>query len=137
MSRNKLYLILSVACLLGYTWLGFSWDRSSVPDNIPLGSCIWKQVTGIACPSCGVTRSVLALCKGEFLNAILLNPFGLIVLIILLVAPLWIVYDVIRRKESLLRFYNFMERLLIQPGIAVPVVVLVMSNWIWNIYKGV
>ena len=136
MSRNKLYALLSTACVTGYIWLTFSYFWGASIENDP-GVCLFKHFTNIPCPSCGSTRSILSLLHGDILGSIAWNPFGLILMLILVISPLWIFYDVVNRKESLMKFYNNFECFLKRRYIAVPAVFLVLMNWIWNIYKGV
>jgi len=51
-------------------------------------------------------------------------------------SPIWIAYDLVSRKETLLNFYKKTESYLKQKRIAIPVILLIITNWIWNIYKG-
>lgn len=134
MSRNKLYTLLSTACAAGYIWLILTYHRTFSLALEP-GVCLFKRVTGVPCPSCGSTRSVLSFLKGDFAGAILLNPFGVIILIILLVFPVWIIYDVLSRKSTLHHFYNRSELFLRRKWIAIPAILLVVLNWVWNIAK--
>ncbi len=136
MIRNNLYLLLSGACLLGYSWIALNYLDPAFSDNKYFNGCLIKAITGIPCPSCGTTRSVLALSRGEILNSVMLNPFGLIVLLILLATPVWILVDLLRKKETLAQCYRYIETLLLCPGVAIPVIAIVLCNWIWNIYKG-
>lgn len=46
----------------------------AVPDMRPVLLCPLKRGTGIPCPTCGMTRSLLALCEGEVLDALRLHP---------------------------------------------------------------
>jgi hypothetical protein len=135
MSRNKLYVLLSTACAAGYIWLFINYHRI-VTNSLEPAVCLFKRVTGIPCPSCGSTRSVLSILKGDFISALFWNPFGVIIMSILVLAPLWITYDVVSQKDSLLRTYNRTELFLRQKWIAIPLILLVILNWIWNIYKG-
>jgi hypothetical protein len=57
-------------------------------------------------------------------------------MIILLVAPVWIVYDLTRQNDSLYRFYNRTELFFKRTWIAIPAILLVLLNWVWNIVKG-
>lgn len=43
-----------------------------------LGSCTFRNVTGIPCPSCGVTRTALALLDFDLASAALVNPLATI-----------------------------------------------------------
>lgn len=135
MSRNKLYAILAAACAAGYTWLIINYAKS-ISDKPDIGVCLFKKATGIACPSCGSTRSVLELMNGDIARAFLINPFGILIMIILIASPVWIVYDLITRNDSLHRFYLSTEVIIRKKWFAIPAIALVLLNWIWNIYKG-
>jgi hypothetical protein len=135
MVRNKLYVLVSAACAAGYIWLFINYQRSITENFVP-GLCLFKRVTGIPCPSCGSTRSVLSILEGDFIGALLWNPFGWIIMTILILAPLWILYDIVFHKDSLFRVYIRTEIFLRLKWITVPLVLLVILNWIWNIYKG-
>jgi len=135
MSRNKLYALLSAACATGYIWLTISYFHGASNHNDP-GVCIFKHVTNIPCPSCGSTRSVLSFLNGDFSGAITLNPFGLVLMTILVISPIWILYDLLKQKASLFRFYYSAELFLKRKWIAIPAVLIVLANWIWNIQKG-
>ena len=133
-SRSKLYTILIIACLAGYIWLFYSVSKFQ-PENNDVEVCLFKCVTHIPCPSCGSTRSVISIIHGDFLQALYINPFGIIVAGIMLVTPIWILFDIIIRKKTLYDFYIRIETLLRKPGIAIPLILLVLINWIWNIIK--
>jgi hypothetical protein len=74
--------------------------------------------------------------EGNVLKAMYWNPFGLMVMAIMLLSPLWIMSDVMFRKESFFRWYGRMENHLRTKWIALPAIALVLANWIWNITKG-
>jgi hypothetical protein len=48
----------------------------------PLGVCLFKWATGIDCPGCGITRSVMALLGGHWAESFRFHPAGPIVLAI-------------------------------------------------------
>lgn len=98
--------------------------------------CPIKLATGVPCPSCGTTGSTMAILHGDFLAGLTLNPFGFVVAAIMLITPLWILYDRITRRETLFHFYKELEQRLKRPSIALPLIVLVIVNWVWNITKG-
>jgi len=54
----------------------------------------------------------------------------------MLVAPIWIVADMIFRDNSLFKCYQKIENQLKKPKYAIPLILLVIINWIWNIKKG-
>ncbi len=43
--------------------------------------CVFKAVTGIPCPTCGATRAVLALLRGEWWSAVRFNPLVTLILV--------------------------------------------------------
>jgi hypothetical protein len=65
-----------------------------------------------------------------------LNPIGIVVAAIMFFSPFWIIIDLLRKNESLYVFYKMTEEKLRKKSIAVTSIVLIVSIWIWNIYKG-
>lgn len=135
LNRNKLYLILLIACLAGYIWLYFSLTKN-ITESKSFEVCLIKYVTNIPCPSCGSSRSIISLTKGDFIGALNFNPIGYLVAIIMLIAPIWIIADTIKRTNTLFDFYLKIETYLKKPKIAITLILLVIINWIWNITKG-
>lgn len=125
--RNKLYLLLLVACAAGYIWLYY---------GNPAPVCLIKHTTNIPCPSCGSTRSIVSILQGDFWEALNMNPFGFVIAFIMVLAPFWILFDLFTKKETLLNGYKKIESCLKKPAYAIPLIMLVLMNWIWNITKG-
>ena len=134
-NRNKLYSILLIACIAGYVWLFFGL-RNFRTENKSVEVCLIKHVTHIPCPSCGSTRSIVYLTEGSFFDALMINPMGYIVSIIMLLAPLWILFDLITKRKTLFEFYKKIEIYLSRPKYSIPLILIVIFNWIWNITKG-
>ncbi len=132
MSRNKLYGLLLLACFAGYVYLFYHFFHTE--DSTP-SLCPIKNVTGYPCPSCGSTRAVLLLLKGEFVQSLWLNPFGIIVAIIMAVFPVWILADIALKKDAFFMAYKKAETIIRKPGLAVILILIVLLNWIWNLYK--
>ncbi|WP_169311996.1 DUF2752 domain-containing protein [Pseudopedobacter saltans] len=95
-----------------------------------------KHLTTIPCPSCGATRSIISLTKGDFIDALKLNPMGYIIALIMLIVPIWTTTDILRKSNTLFDFYQKTETYIRKPKYAIPLIVLVIINWIWNIIKG-
>ena len=134
LDRTKLYLFLFIACLAGYSWVYYSMNNTGATSNT-VEVCLIKHVTNIPCPSCGSTRSVISLTKGDFVQALKINPLGYIVALIMLLAPMWILFDVATKRKTLLGFYQKTETFLRRPKFAIPLILLLIINWIWNITK--
>jgi hypothetical protein len=94
-------MILAIFC--GYLAL-FSFDNLSFQNNIP--HCVFKLVTGIPCPGCGMGRSTIELFSGNILNSfrynILCFPFTLMIIISLF----WMFADIVKKKETFFMFIN-------------------------------
>jgi glycyl-tRNA synthetase (class II) len=134
--RNKLYLFLSSLCLVGYLWVGINFTQSLRGGSEVESVCLFKHITGIPCPSCGATRSVLSLLQGHFTEAVTTNPLGILLFILMLILPIWLAFDKIKERDGLFKFYKKTEELLRQKQWAIPAIILIMANWVWNIYKG-
>lgn len=125
-----------IACIAGYTWLYFVLSNEK-SESKQIQVCLIKQFTNIPCPSCGSTRSIILLTKGNFIQALNVNPMGVIIAIIMLISPIWIIGDMITKKKTLFDFYLKAESYLKRPRYAIPLLLLVIINWVWNIAKGI
>jgi len=135
LSRRKLYTIIFIACIAGFIWLYLGITTNKTEMN-SVDVCLIKHVTNIPCPSCGSTRAIISLTKGKFIEAFMINPLGYVVAIIMLLAPLWIIVDLSTKNKTFIEFYNKIELKLKNPRYAIPLILLVIVNWIWNITKG-
>lgn len=133
MSASRFKLLLIVLLLGGYAWLVFHWgDETGLPSF-----CLIKNLSGLPCPSCGTTRSVILVAKCEIANAIQINPLGLLAMGFLVLAPVWLLYDFIKRKNSAWLLFCWVEKKIQSNSvISISLIFLVAINWIWNIYKG-
>ncbi len=130
LTRNRFYSFLIMSCVAGYAWL---WYASTTASSTTV--CLSKKITRIPCPSCGTTRSVAALFHGQFTAALYWNPLGLVVFLILLISPCWLLWDTLKRRQSLWNSYLQAEKILRKKSVAIPLIILVLANWIWNICK--
>jgi len=135
MKRNRLYLILALACIAGYSWLFYSITKTTNAGPEGFGACMFKNVTGVPCPSCGSTRAMVLLVRGDLCASLLMNPIGLILSVIMLVVPIWLLYDVATKKQTLLDAWRNTERIIKIRWVAITLILLIAWNWAWNIYK--
>jgi hypothetical protein len=133
--RRNLYGLLALFCVAGYVWMTLNIDRSF---ETHMGSvCVFKKVTTLPCPSCGSTRSMKAILQGDLAAGFNWNPVGYILLFLLAILPWWLMYDVLLKRDSLHRAYKKAEQLVLRPVILWSGFLLMVANWIWNIFKGV
>jgi len=136
MSRSKLYAIALAACCAGWLYVGiqFPFNQSGKQHDVTL--CLIKQVTNVPCPSCGTTRSVMAMIEGDFVSSFHWNPLGWLVGSMMFIIPLWITFDLICKKGSFMHTYQTTESWFKSKWVAGPAIALVLANWAWNICKG-
>lgn len=134
MTRNRLYSLLAIACFLGFAWLGFAMTMGGAFGKRSV--CMFKNVTGYPCPSCGTTRAVMLLLHGHLVESVLMNPLGLIVGALMLLIPSLIAFDLLTGRDLLLRLYRKTETVIVKREIAILLAVLIILNWIWNVQKG-
>lgn len=101
-----------------------------VSSHLHLG-CPFKMLTGLPCPGCGGTRAFYAIIQGHFAEAILTNPLSVLVTVFAIIAPIWLFIDCLHNTNSL---YKMLKKKW-HPAFTICVVVIVLANWIWNIYK--
>ena len=135
MTRNRLYSIILAACMAGLIWV--VWNHSNLRSDNIQPFCIFHKVTGLPCPACGTTRATVMLIHGQIWEAISTNPLSLATTTIMLLAPLWIAFDLVTRKSSLLVAYRWMEQKLKQKRVAIPLILMVVAIWIRNILLGI
>ena len=136
MKKKNLYILLASLSFAGYGWLGWNFFGGYEAASMP-SLCLFKEITGLPCPSCGTTRSVLLIVNGRFWEAVQLNPLGIILGLALVIIPFWIAFDLFKGGDSFFRKYKWMEHLFAQEKwVSVSAVILLVVNWIWNISKG-
>jgi hypothetical protein len=134
MPKKKLYLLILGFALAGYSWviLNHYLFKTTHPR---LNVCLFRQVTGIPCPSCGTTHAVLSVAKGDFRQALDENILGFPAAAMLVIFPVWILVDLIRGKESFYRFYFWSESILRKKWVAWSALAFLAVNWGWNIFR--
>ncbi|HEY1044865.1 MAG TPA: DUF2752 domain-containing protein [Bacteroidia bacterium] len=136
MDSRKVYAVVVTLCLLAYTWTTYAFYHREPVSIGHFGACHIKNLTGLACPSCGTTRSVVKILDGQFAEALYINPLGYVTFIIfLLILPMLLLIDLVIKKTHLLNFLNRSTHLIKDYRMAVPLIVLMTANWIWNLTK--
>jgi hypothetical protein len=100
-------------------------------DRLPFVFCVFKQLTGLPCPTCGGTRAVGRLAALDVHGAFVMNPLAVALAV---TVALWAVSDLVLlpRRQSL--------RLEIRPDLATParvtVVLVALMNWAYLVLAG-
>lgn len=99
--RSRYFLFgLCIAPILGAIY-------HSQTNYQPLLQCPVKALTGIPCPSCGMTRGFICLARGDLNGACKENLFSPLVFVAFLVASVHLLLEIILKKK----FDNFYVRL--------------------------
>jgi hypothetical protein len=133
---KRFYLIMILLALAGWTVVI---TGSYYFNNTYLGGktlCLIKNITGYPCPSCGVGRGIQCLTRLDLYCALLQNPLSLLVAAGGLIIPVWMVRDGFKKDISLYRVNVRTGKWLKKhPVIIILLILLILGNWIWNIYK--
>ncbi|HEY9006732.1 MAG TPA: DUF2752 domain-containing protein [Ohtaekwangia sp.] len=134
-NNRKIYWILALLSLAGYSWVGY---HVLMHDHATVTVCMFKNITGVPCPSCGITRSVLSLLQGDLYHAVMINPLGILAALLLIIVPLWMLTDAITSRVTLVRNFRRAEHMIrTQKIIYIPLLLLMAINWGWNIIKDI
>ena len=134
MTRKKtFYLFVFSALVTAFTWVLYVIEVRTIKAS---SICILKITTGLPCPACGSTRSVLLLINGNLKAAFFMNPLGFLYSLFILTTPIFLFVDLVLKKEMLWEFYNHSEIYLKKKSILISIFLLIALNWIWNIMKG-
>jgi hypothetical protein len=77
----------AIGVILGWLALVAAAEWLAWRSRQPAELCLFKELTGLPCPTCGLTRGALALLHGHFAEAISFNPLAFA---ILAVAAIWL-----------------------------------------------
>ncbi|WP_028980589.1 DUF2752 domain-containing protein [Sporocytophaga myxococcoides] len=129
---NNFYLkyLLAISVIVGGYLFLYVFDHYNNHQHFTL--CIFKRITGIPCPGCGMGRATLELMKGDFAEAFLYNILSIPFSILIIISLIWMFVDLFRQKDT---FFVYIQKgMKLQYRILI-FVVLVM-NWIVNIIRG-
>ena len=132
MRPAKLYAFVAAAWLAGTAWL--VWNTATALHDMP-AVCLFRRITGLPCPSCGATHSLVYLSHGDFAGAWFANPLGYVLAIGMMVVPALLLFDLLLRRTTFYYFYTLAEARLRKPGLAIPLLLLLLANWAWSILK--
>lgn len=133
---RKIYRLFSVLLVASYTWIAYNLYSFTHHTN-EISLCLFKNITGLPCPACGITRAMIELLHLNIVNAIRVNPLAIPVLFVLLILPFWIMKDFISRKPGFLHFYFKLEKTIASNRVLQLMLITgLLINWSWSIYKG-
>ena len=92
--RRQRWLLLAMlaAPLLGAVLYNQGWP-------IPKLRCWFYHATGIPCPGCGLTRSFMAMARGDLLRAVQFHAFGPLLYVAFLLGGLHLVAELLTNRS--------------------------------------
>lgn len=105
-------------------WLHFVWP-----------GCIFRNLTGAPCPACGTIRAILLALRGDFFSSLSTNPYGLLSLLVLLSANIWLAYDLVKRRDTISPALGGLECYLKRHrGLVLLLLLLAIGLWVYRIW---
>lgn len=141
MPAKRLYTYLVTLLVVGFAWVIFQMTRDlSYGENqtsyTNVEVCLFRALTGAPCPACGSSRAIVTLLNGSLVGALWYNPLGVILLLGIIIVTPWLVFDIVTRRQTLYSAWNFLESHFVKRKIYIFVmVVALLANWVWNMFK--
>jgi len=92
--------------------------------------CIWKAITNIPCPTCGLTRAFLYLYQLNIISAVKMSILSAPLIIGVVVHLICAFADLIWKTSLLNRFNMFFAK----SWVLVTLLILIFVSWGYNIY---
>ena len=102
----------------------------NTPFSIP---CLWKLVTGIPCPGCGLTRAFIYLTQFRFLEAVRMNILFLPLVIGMAAYLICALADLFYDKYAVDKFNVIMNN----RWVITISIILMGFSWYYNIIRGI
>ncbi|MGL5636832.1 MAG: DUF2752 domain-containing protein [Bacteroidales bacterium] len=132
MTQTKVYLLLAGLTVLGYIYIFLASEYVS-SEIFP--RCIFQNVTGFPCPSCGSTRAMLELVHGHYLRAFTMNCLCYVQALFLLFSPLLLIFDLIFNTRWVYRIYIWIISQINRRCVAITLISLIAVNWVYLIVE--
>ncbi len=130
---RRFYLLLLGIYLAGV--LLILW-RPETSAGAYSSSCLFRNATGIPCPGCGMGRGVVHSFHFDLLQAFQSHPIAIPASILILVLPVWVLFDLTTGNFTLHRSLTQIDLFFLRQRWAFWVLMgLLILLWAFNIYK--
>ncbi len=92
-------------------------------------SCAFRRLTGIPCPSCGATRSVVALARGDVIASFMMNPLTALCFLAGVLIFLYSLATIAFALPKINMLLSSKEEIALKAS----VIVLILAQWIYLI----
>lgn len=93
--KQKIYRLIFVFFFAGIIFLLSAWN----PESQPLTNCQFRELTGLSCPTCGMSRSLHEAAQLHFLKSLKFHGSGIFVFGGLIFLSAWILSEIISGKK--------------------------------------
>ena len=66
---------------------------------LPLDLCVLHRLTGLPCPTCGLSRSVCLFARGEWGASLVMHPAGGLAFGALVIAAAWLTWEAVTDRD--------------------------------------
>lgn len=102
------------------------WDEVEV--HIP---CLFKWMTGIPCPGCGMSQAFVKIIHGNIIGAVYDNLLSIPLFIWFMIMPIWLYIDAYKHQTTLLQCLTYTWPL----KYIIICACFILMSWLWNLYK--
>ena len=95
-----------------------------------LPPCSFRRITGIACPSCGTTRSLVYLAHGDIAGSLVMNPLLFLVMLVALFLFFMRLATLPFNRDTITLTHTSREGTFLRFGMAI----IFLANWMYLIY---
>ncbi|MBC7958617.1 MAG: DUF2752 domain-containing protein [Vallitaleaceae bacterium] len=92
-------------------------------EDFIIGGCFYRDHFGITCPSCGLTRSFIAIENFQFQNALSYNRVGIFIYFLFLLTFVFNIVSIFKMKRA-----NFIGKIVAVYGVFICIVLVI--SWV-------
>ena len=132
-ASQKFYLLLTLLFCGGGILFLFDTPFSPLGTNT---LCLFRNITGVPCPGCGMGRGINHLLHLEFVEAVYINPLSVFVLPAIILTVCWMASDFLLGRETLFKIYLRVDKYFAANKMAKALIaIIILFEWVWNILK--
>jgi hypothetical protein len=131
-SLNSKHIIYTGLVVTGMIWLTLNLAmRSQVPSV-----CLTKNMTGLPCPTCGVTDSMVLLLSGDVRGSFGANAAGPFMLLLIITAGIGILRYIVIDRRSIPEVITVMESYVLRKRTVLHLLgIALFFNWLFMLYR--
>lgn len=126
-ARRKLHLrgtTVALAC-----WILLVVTRANLTERLNVPACSFQATTGYPCPSCGMTRGMVAMTRGNIVTALRLHPFSVMLFAAIVIVAIFATAEALTGRDLLTK---------LRPGVWWIWIGLagMLAGWAWVLVSG-